>query len=308
MRDSLQYYKEPFCFTDISVQDEIIESIPDNPQYICQIVQGLITHGSWVKFYGFTPGDKAEIFPLYMSDLLRQILKLDPRPITIPRLPESRVIASCREFAALACAILRARGIPARCRCGFSVYLGYEGTLEDHWIVEYWDGREWIMCDPQIDPFQLSMLYKWGINKVILKDHTVLNNHFPNPAHLSPASDFLCAGRVWLLCRSGLFDPVKCGIEDYWGLWFVRGQLLRDLASLNKIEIIPYDCGRRKKLDWASWRLLSASDSDISSEELVLLDEAATLSLNADINLDKIIQLYRGNDCLKVPQKILELR
>jgi len=309
MKDSLQYYKNSFLFTDISVYGKIIKSITDNPQYICQIVQGLITHGSWLKFYELQVDEKdVGFYPLEMSDLLTEIVKLDPRPITIARMPENRVVASCREYATLACALLRAKGIPSRSRCGFSVYLGYQGTLEDHWIVEYWDGNKWVMNDPQIDPFQLSMLNSWGINKVILSDQTILNDHFPNPHNLSPMSDFLYAGKVWQLCRGGLFDPMKCGIEDHWGLWFVRGQLLRDFASLNKVEIVPHECGRRKNLDWTSWRLLSINDSDLSYTDLALLDEIAALSLDADNNLDLIKSLYENNTCLQVPQNILELR
>lgn len=308
MKDSLQYYKTSYLFTEINDFDEVIESIPGNPQCICQIAQGLIMHGAWLKFYGIPSENPHERYPLHMDDLLTEILTLDSRPITIPRLPENRIVASCREYATLACALLRAKGIPARSRCGFSVYLGYQGTLEDHWIVEYWNGVKWIMCDPQIDPFQLSMLYKWGINKVILNDKTMLNDRIPNPNDLSSRSDFLYAGKVWQLCRNGLFDPMKCGIDEHWGLWFVRGQLLRDFASLNKIELVPYECGLKKNLDLTSWFLMSANDSELSQADLALLDEAAALSLDADKKLHQIIQLYDSNICLQVPQNILQSR
>ncbi len=308
MKDSLQYYRDSFLFTKIISHDEAIEGVPGNPQYICQIVQGLITHGAWLKVYGISSENLKEIYPLHMDDLLTEVLALDPRPITIPRLPESRVVASCREYATLACALLRAKGIPARGRCGFSVYLGYQGALEDHWVVEYWDGNKWIMCDPQIDPFQLSMLSKWGVNEVVLNDQTMLSDRIPNPYNLSPMSDFLYAGSVWQLCRRGLFDPMKCGIDDHWGLWFVRGQLLRDFASLNKVEIVPYECGRTKNLDLTSWRLMSANDSDLSQTDLALLDEVAALTLDADDNLEQIMRLYGNNACLQVPPNILASR
>ncbi|WP_269803231.1 transglutaminase domain-containing protein [Streptomyces sp. Go-475] len=51
-----------------------------------------------------------------------------------PRPPEHRVVGTCRHFAILACAFLRARGIPARARCGFGTYCA-EGRGLDHWIT-----------------------------------------------------------------------------------------------------------------------------------------------------------------------------
>ncbi len=306
MKDSQQYYKEPGSFTNISSYNDVTVNITNNPEYICQIVQGLIVHGAWTKLYGFPSDSEKESYPLYLSDLLTKILHYDARSILIPRLPENRVIASCREFATLACAILRVKGIPARCRCGFAAYLGYQGSLEDHWIVEYWNGIKWIANDPQIDPFQLSMLYKWGPNNVALKNEKIINNDFPNPHNLSFESDFIVAGKAWQLCRNGLFDPMKCGIEDLWGLWFVRGQLLRDFAALNKVETTPHLC--RRDLDWDTWRFLTANDFDLAESDFLLLDKIASLSLDVDNNLDTIIETYELNPSLQVPNHILESR
>lgn len=308
MKDSLQYYREPGRLTGLDDHRDALDPLPDNPAAICQVVQGLIAHGSWAKVYGFTPEPGQESYPLRMNDLLAKIRGLDPRPLSIPRLPEDRAVASCREFAVLACAILRAKGIPARARCGFAVYLGCRGTLEDHWIVEYWDGTGWILHDPQVDPFQLGMLQQWGLNQVVLTDGRRLNTGFPDPHSLSPDSDFIVGGKAWRLCRDGLLDPMKCGIEDAWGLWFVRGQLLRDFAALRKLELVPHLC--REPGDWQSWqswRLLAAADADLTGEDLALLDEIAALSAHPD-NLEAIADAYRRNPALQVPEEILRQR
>ncbi|MET9525897.1 transglutaminase domain-containing protein [Streptomyces coeruleorubidus] len=50
-------------------------------------------------------------------------------------------MGTCRHFATLACAILRARGVAARARCGFGTYF-VEGRGLDHWITEYWHTAE----------------------------------------------------------------------------------------------------------------------------------------------------------------------
>jgi len=48
----------------------------------------------------------------------------------------------------------------ARSRCGFATYFADPGTCEDHWICEYWDSaqKRWVKVDPQIDPFQKSLI------------------------------------------------------------------------------------------------------------------------------------------------------
>nr|WP_246722323.1 transglutaminase-like domain-containing protein [Rhizobium laguerreae] len=47
---------------------------------------------------------------------------IDPAPLDIPRPPERRSIGVCRHFTVLACAALKAQGVPARARCGFGMY------------------------------------------------------------------------------------------------------------------------------------------------------------------------------------------
>ncbi|NLV36424.1 MAG: hypothetical protein GXY17_07105 [Clostridiaceae bacterium] len=160
------------------------------------------------------------------------------------------------------------------------------------------------MNDPQIDPFQLSALYKWGINKVELNDGKIINHCFPNPHFLSSEHDFIVAGKAWQLCRNDLFDPQKCGIDDLGGLWFVRGQLLRDFASLNKIETTPHLC--RQDLEWDLWHLLTADDSDLTESDFNLLDYIASLSLDVDTNFNSIVETYQNNDSLHVPDIIIK--
>lgn len=99
---------------------------------------------------------------------------------------------------------------------------------------------------------------------------------------------------------------MKCGIEDFRGLWFVRGQLLRDFAALNKVEVTPHLC--RRDLDWDTWRLLTANDFDLAETDFLLLDKIASLSLDVDNNLDAIIETYELNPSLQVPNNILESR
>ena len=122
MSRALQYYGKAGIFTNLSKHKGLLDSIADNPECICQVAQGLLVHDAWTEAYGF----KVQFEELHahtnmnMSDLLDKIISLDPRPLTIARMPENRAIACCREFATLACAMLITKGIPARSRCGFA--------------------------------------------------------------------------------------------------------------------------------------------------------------------------------------------
>ena len=56
-----------------------------------------------------------------------------------------------------------------------------------------------------------------------------------------PPGEFLTGSEAWLRCRAGQEDPDEFGIFDEHGLWFIFGDLLLDLAALNKTELLPWD-------------------------------------------------------------------
>jgi len=58
-----------------------------------------------------------------------------------------------------------------------------------------------------------------------------------------PRDRFVIAGLAWRGVRSGRIDPVKCGVWSIGlaGVWFVAGSAVRDLAALNKREMLPWD-------------------------------------------------------------------
>lgn len=314
--EELKYYRVAGEITRLDRYKEFTSWLTDNPDAICQVVQGLITHDLWFDRYGLHYIVEHE-YPqktAYMEDLLDIALKIDPSNLAIPRHPRDRVVACCREFSTMMTAILRAKGIPARSRCGFATYFGWGGTYEDHWICEYWNGEKWIMCDPQIDPLQQTYMINWGLENINSLEGMKQIKTF-DPHHLREG-EFIPAGEAWLLCRRQQKDAslfgIGCEIDPAWGidslhgLWFIRGQLLRDFASLNKVETEPYLVRICKKLDWQSWHLVGAKDEELNAEELKLLDEIAELTLDVENNFEKILTLYQEKDGLKVPVEIIE--
>lgn len=315
--DVLNYYSAPGPITGLEKHKDLTGWLPADATALYQVAQGLIVHDMWVGSYGIEYNKENE-YPqrtAWMADLLDKALELDGRSLAIPRAPEKRVIACCREFATLYCALLRAKGIPARSRCGFGRYFGWGEGYEDHWVTERWDGSRWVLADPQLDPLQQSLIQQWTLESGNCPEETKRKVLQFNPRDLKPG-EFIVAGEAWKLCREGKADPMRFGIgcpirpewgiDSLYGLWFVRGQLLRDFAALNKVETVPYLLRICKKLDWKPWRLVGAKDGELTHEDFDLLDRIAELSIDPDIYFDEIQAVYETNDAVRVPEEIIQ--
>ena len=159
------------------------------------------------------------------SALFQRALELDcSESLEHPRPTEQRVVGTCRHFAVLATAFLRAVGVPARARCGFATYF-IPPKQVDHWIVEYWseEDRRWVRVDPEYI------------------DRDTPGSCRPEDLRLG---EFLDAGEAWQLVRSGKDDPMSYGVfgTQNWGPGEIRGNAMRDLASVAaKLEMLPWD-------------------------------------------------------------------
>ncbi|MBM3134012.1 MAG: transglutaminase domain-containing protein [Chloroflexi bacterium] len=277
--DPLEYYTRPGLMTDAQEQASLLAGLPTDVAALCQVVQGLLLHMLWAERYGvkLPPERRQETEIRRVAQKLRRIQELDARPLTVARPLERRVVSECRDFSTLLCAMLRYQGVPARARCGFATYF-LPDHYEDHWVCEYWQAEEgrWVMVDAQLDQFQRQVL---GIQF--------------DPLDV-PSDGFLPAGKAWLLCRAGQADPQKFGIFDMHGLWFIRGDLVRDVAALNKTELLP----------WDGWGLADKEDKDISPADLALLDQAATLTMADNRAFPALRALYENDARLRVPPVI----
>ena len=195
---------------------------------------------------------------LRMSDSLRSndaVLAANDAPLTTTRHPTQRSVGTCRDYALLLCAMLRQQGVPARVRCGFAKYF-HPPSYEDHWVCEYWraDQKRWATADSQLDAEHRAHL---GIAF--------------DPADL-PAEQFLCAWQAWRMTRDGHADPSIFGHGETTGTWFIQVNLARDLLSLHKREVSP----------WDRWREASAAHRDLDSEAITLSDQIAELAETAE--------------------------
>lgn len=278
-QNPLEYYACPGKMSDPKAFFGLFHELPTDIPELCQVVQGILLHGFLAERYGVTLSEarKQELHIRPVSEQLARIWELEEHPLTMPRAPEKRVIGTCRDFSLMFCSMLRHQGIPARARCGFATYFLAE-RYEDHWICEYWNSQEerWVMVDPQIDHLQQE---EFDIHMNIL-DLT--------------SEDFLSGANAWQRCRSGQADPNRFGIRDMRGLWFIRGNLVRDLASLNKMELLPWDL----------WGIIEEQDENLSEQDQHFLDQIAALILADNPAFPELRSTYEEDVRVRVPSVI----
>ena len=278
-QDILAFYASHSPMTEPGEASALIEPLPNDVGSLTRIVQGLGIYDVVARdFYGFDAPESclAEIHLRPVADRLARIMELDDQPLRIARPPERRALQRCNAFALMLVAMLRAKGVPARSRCGFAAYFN-PPNFEDHWVCEYWDARDsrWRLADPQIDDV-------WRARLNIRFDTLDL-----------PQGQFLTASEAWRRCRSSEADEQRFGISfaGLRGLWFVAGSVARDMAALNKMEMLPWDV----------WGSQPGPDEEF---DLGFFDEVAALARDPDDTFAELRRRYDEDDQLRVPPTV----
>jgi hypothetical protein len=274
-------YLQPAVMTTPGSHEPLFADLPHGIAALAEVAHGLLIHEFMVESYGVTLTEerRASVHIRPVSSILDRMMAEDSRPLTIAREPSGRLPGNCRHFTVLAVAMLRAQGTPARARCGFGGYFGSD-TFEDHWVCEYWNetAQRWALADAQIDDMQLT----WFDVDFDLMD--------------VPRDRFLVAGDAWRLCRSGDADPAKFGLSfmKEAGYWWIAGNLIRDVAALSNMEMLPWDV----------WGAMPAPDEDIDAERLALFDQLAELTRDPGAPVADLTAAYAADDRLRVPATV----
>jgi hypothetical protein len=272
----IDFFATPGPLTELtSDQAELIRGLALGPEDLCRVAQRLVVSPPDAIAAGLTEARLTERNTRPATALLQRALELDgATPLGEPRAAEHRVVGTCRHFAVLATSFLRAVGLPARGRCGFATYFVPPRKV-DHWIIEHWSGQQdrWVRIDPEY-----------------------LDRPTPDAARtedLRPG-EFLTAGEAWQLVRSGREDPIEFGVfgTENWGAGEIRGNAMRDLASLaRKIEMLP----------WDEWGPMEDSYNDRTGPDFdLLIDQLATAT--DDVEHADLEPIY---DQLAVPQSMV---
>lgn len=277
-----RYYSSHSIESDPGDLRQLLDPLPKDPQGILDAVGGLVLHRAFVEPAGIVcPSESADdAESRHLPEMLRRILSRDSGSLDKSRPPEKRLIGVCRHYALLACSVFRHQGTPARLRVGFADYFDPD-FWDDHWVTEFWDGSDWRLMDPELT--------------------SSVRRHFDIPFDPCdvPRDRFLTAGSSWLGLRSGRIDPAKCGVSSVGitGEWFVASSVVRDLAALNKREMLP----------WDYWGIARDMGSGITLTEATTahLDTLAKLIADPDLDWEVLRETYDHDDELQVPAVIL---
>jgi hypothetical protein len=278
----LEFYACPSAMTAVGRHTALVEELPGDIDGLARVTQGLIVYDAVAsEFYGCELSEERRraIHIRPVEEVLDGILALDPRPLSAARPPDRRLAGRCHHYTRLLVAVLRAKGVPARVRCGFAAYFN-PGSFEDHMVFERWSAGEqrWVLVDPQLDEVFRERL-KIG------HDHLDV-----------PRDQFIVAAEAWERCRSGAAYPARFGIgfAQLYGLWFVAGSLVHDVAAPNKVEVLPWDV----------WGAQPQPGQTLGEDQLAFFDELAALARDPDDSFDELRERYGADGRLQVPTTV----
>ena len=227
----------------------MFDGLPADVAAMVKVIGGVVVHRDCTRSFGFTLPEQRrdEANARYVEAILTYLGSLDERR------PEDRFAGTCRDFTVLLCAMLREAGVPARARAGFAGYFT-DGFFDDHWVVEVWtDDSGWRLIDPQIASAPQGTYTDAEIDPLNV-----------------PRDAFLVGGQAWQECRTGGRDLDRIGTSPagLTGMWEVQGNVVRDLAGLNRVETLP----------WDKWGLIGVRYDLLDPADVKLLDEVAAVS------------------------------
>jgi hypothetical protein len=119
------------------------------------------------------------------------------------------------------------------------------------------------------------------------------------------------------MCRQQNANQKQFGIMEMNGMGFIRGNVVRDIASLNKVEMLPWDC----------WGIILAELNEVAATsgpttmtpqerfarsvqtvstptsnepELSLIDQIASLSALDTPDTDQLHEIYQSDPRLRM--------
>lgn len=260
MMHAQHYYLQHGPLNSPGKAASVLPELPRDIAALCASVQGLLIHrdiAPWLYDLKLSSEERDIANTRAVEAMVTQIRTRNPQPLQHARAPRERMPGVCWHFASLTAAILREQGVPARARCGFGAYFT-PGHFEDHWVAEYWNAAEcrWVLVDAQLDSVQRKT---WRIDF--------------DPTDV-PRDQFILAGDAWQQCRAGRADPELFGLTHIHeqGLWWIAMNLVRDLAALNRLEMLPWDV----------WGVMPYPIHTLADQNAALLDRVAALTLSND--------------------------
>jgi len=281
MPRSLDFYAQASPMTALGGLAEMLAEFPLRAPDLVSLIEGLIISNT--AMLCDRPVDRwNEDHLRHVSQMLQRLVRLGSRNLSESRPPSRRLSGGCHHAALLIAAILRARRIPARLRVGYVPHL-HQDPVECHHVVEYWSswGRRWLRLNPQVG---------CGRSRTAAFAFHVFDMRQGN---------FVTASEAWLDCRSrGSHGwPLEVSEGERRDLRQIAGDLMRDFAALNAMEMLPWDV----------WGAMPVTKRALTNS-LALFDRVAVLTRSPDNSFGELVNLYESEAGLRVPATVFNAR
>lgn len=290
----LNFYQKTSLFTDLGFYTAFAKNLPNDIETLCLLLRNQIIHPFDLKdeeernnprsFYGdMTKIPRTSL--IYENDLfptaiamIAELLRRNPN-FTIERKIEDKLHVCCRETTILLVAILKAKNIPARARCGFTHAVSEIDGMGDHWIVEYYNEecKRWVLVDP-------TMFYDQETLDYFKIDYSLID---------IPRDKFIFAANAYLGLRNGKYKKEDIyGFSDpkTFGIKAAIDELFYDFHSLMNNEI----------LFCQSPKYLKNNKYELTDDEYIELDELAKLMLNPDENFESLYSVWENTEKFRI--------
>lgn len=245
-------------YSNPNIYSTMYKHFPESIHSICDLINKQLVHIGDEKLVKETFSKEiiSEDMKLKtVTDILKELDKRNSKGLCLDRLPNERLVATCRNFALFLTSILKHRNIPSRVRAGF---VPFQDKFFDHWTCEYWSQNE---------------------NKWIIIDADKRFYEFPKEL-------FQNSGEAWLQTRDNLVSPERYFLNNEWnGMNYIKENLICDFLCVIGEEVW-YD---------PNTPLSNKSYSSLDTHELTLIDNVANLLKHPDDNLIELLNIYQQN-------------
>lgn len=223
-----------------------------------------LRYGDMERFPWYRMRCEDDVF-LTAAAMTAELFRMDERGFVSDRAVENKLVVSCRYVSVLMTAILKAKGIPARCRAGFAPYFK-EGESWDHWITQYYseERKRWISIDADAF-FDRDTL---GFDQFDI-----------------PEEKFDWAARTWLNIRNGTADGNR--------FFYADGLGTNSLKAVIRYLFYDFHALMNNELTFSFLPTFIENKYDtLTGENFRELDNLATLMLSPDENMKELLYLW----------------
>jgi hypothetical protein len=263
------FYRQYGFYTNPGEYEPMYANLPDSLTEICKLIKSQLIHPitDLPKYRDLIPQNRSYEDLKYptVRTILAGLKTYNPDGLIIDRKPADRLVVSCRYHAILLASILKHRGIPARVRYGFALYLYPEYHIY-HVVCEVWNSNEkrWMLIDPDLQTIYLS------------------------------PQQFEFAGDAWTKNQQGKLDPMTYGVPNWWGSHPILDVLCHDFASVLGNEHSYFN---RPPISADT----TMNVKNMPTDQIEVMNRISTLMTNVDANFDELQKIYTENKQLQFP-------